>query len=299
MFLTMSTLVVCMGAAFVDDLFTCRADVVPGTSNPAHYERFAGGVARNVAHHLSNLGCDVELISHFGTDEAGQWLMHDCDMKSIRYRHSSVSNLPTGRYAAILNPDGQLFTAACADSLELALTPEYLESKVEVLRKASLLMADCNLSVASISWLLDFGHLHQIPLVIEPVSVAKAGKLSGLNLSGVLLITPGEAELESILKGTTLQSLGIRYVWVRKGKNGSDLFSSDGYAAFPAPEVEVVNTNGAGDAAMAGWIFGWLGNKTISACILTGHALAGLTLQSKSSVPELTDEFKQTITLHP
>ena len=67
--------IVCLGAALVDDAFTCVAEPAPGTSNPAVHRRNAGGVARNVAHHLAQLGHPVELVAHLSTDNDGDWLM--------------------------------------------------------------------------------------------------------------------------------------------------------------------------------------------------------------------------------
>ena len=93
--------VVCIGAAIIDDSFFCLDTPVQGTSNPATHFRSAGGVARNVAHHLAQLGNSVELIAHLGDDSAGKWLKEQCSAAGIGLSHSHFTNTGTGRFAAI------------------------------------------------------------------------------------------------------------------------------------------------------------------------------------------------------
>ena len=95
----------CIGAALIDESFMCRENPVNGTSNPAVFNRSAGGVSLNVAHHLARLGNDVSLVTHFGTDPDGNWLMEKCRNAGIDISHSIVNELATGRYAAIMGTD--------------------------------------------------------------------------------------------------------------------------------------------------------------------------------------------------
>src|SRR5258707_1820999 len=104
--------VVCIGAALIDDSFFCLETPVQGTSNPATRHQSAGGVARNVAHHLAQLGNRVELIAHFGTDAGGNWLKEKCSSAGIGLSHSHFSDTGTGCFAAILSSRGELMIGA-------------------------------------------------------------------------------------------------------------------------------------------------------------------------------------------
>ena len=66
--------VICIGAAFIDELFHIKEEMMPGTTNDASLTKTAGGVSRNIAHQLALLGADVQLISVFGNDGDGEWL---------------------------------------------------------------------------------------------------------------------------------------------------------------------------------------------------------------------------------
>jgi pseudouridine kinase len=291
--------VICVGAALIDDIYLCKEKPLSGTSNPATFQRSPGGVARNIAHHLSILGNNVELITHLGNDIDGQFITGHCKNTGISIVHSKINQTPTGHFVAMLSPDGDLFAGAVSTHFESEIDIPFLNSKISVLASASILLIDCNLSIESLNWLLDLSREKNIPCIIEPVSVPKAGKLLKANLEDVLLITPNYEEMEFINGKQTgnnidasireLKKRGVQYIWFRNGKNGSRMFSNNEVINLPAPPVTVVDSVGAGDAALAGWMHAYLLNKTNIECMRYGHALASLVLQSKGSVAEHVD----------
>lgn len=285
--------VVCIGAALIDDSFFCKGEPIPGTSNPATFHRSPGGVARNIAHHLALLGDPVELVSHFGNDVDGLWLLEKCSSVGIRISHSRISETGTGRFTGIISPGGELLTGAVFTNFETEITPSLLAEKTSFLKSASLILFDCNLNYECLVWLLEFCRKHSIPSVIETVSVAKATRLVNVNLQSVLLITPNEAELKVLSGNPSGQNIkssiehllkkGVQKIWVRKGKDGSELFKKDETIKLSAPVVNVVDSTGAGDAALAGWIHAWLQKKDEKECLVYGHAMAEIILQTKGA----------------
>lgn len=284
--------IICIGAALTDEIYTSVSKPVMGTSNPAVYRKSAGGVARNVAANLAQLGMKIGLVTHFGTDSEGGFLLNEYERVGIDCRFSKQSKNPTGRFSAILNPDGELFAAATVSYLEEEIIPEYLDSIRDFLRTASLLLADCNLPVSSLDWLMSFSRECQIPLILEPVSIPKIKRLAGLDLKGLFLLTPNFAELEELTEFENmdseriqlwLQNAGIQSVWIRMGSSGSKLISEKTMISAAAPVVSLVDSTGAGDAALAGWIFGCMKGKDSLTCIQFGHSLAALILEQNGS----------------
>lgn len=261
-------LIICIGAALVDETFKCYSAVIPATSNPAELYRSVGGVARNIAHHLALLENNVELITHFGADADGNWLKEECRKSGIGINNSLTTNSSTGKYTAIISPKGELFTAVVSTQFENQITTEFLETKIPFLKTASLILIDCNLSGECLEWIINFCRNENIPCVVEPVSIEKAGRLIEINLDDVLLITPNIDELKEINFNSTgnskevlierVISKGVQFLWVRNGKNGSEIFSKDLNHKQIAPKVKVIDSTGAGDAALAGWIHAWL-----------------------------------------
>jgi len=281
--------IICIGAALTDEIFTSLEKPETATSNPASYRKSAGGVARNMAANLAQLGLEVGLVSHFGEDPEGDFLLTECAGYGIDCRFSKRSHNPTGRFSAILTPEGELFAAATVSFLEAEITPEYLASIRGYVQSAGLLLADCNLSVSSLEWLLSFSRDIQIPLIIEPVSIPKIRRLAGLDLTGLFLLTPNLSELEALTgEGENeisdwLEQAGIQSVWIRKGASGSEFISKKSRLSVSAPSVSVVDSTGAGDAALAGWIFGFVNGKDALTCIQFGHSMAALILEQNGS----------------
>jgi pseudouridine kinase len=140
-----------------------------------------------------------------------------------------------------------------------------------------------------------------LKLIIEPVSVPKARKLTELDLQGVFLITPNTDELlvmvdDGITEETacmkSLVTAGVQQVWLRKGAEGS-VFYNEQLKDFhlPAASLTVTDATGAGDAALAAWIKFYLDGHYNEKCVKAGHALAYEVLQQVGSVlKNLTDQ---------
>src|SRR5436190_1343036 len=121
--------IICIGAALIDEIYTTKDIPQSGTSNPATREISAGGVARNIAQHLAQLRNQVDLITHFGNDDAGKFLMEQCRNLNIGISHSKINEAATGHFTAILSPDGNLFAAASATIFDEELDVNFLNTK--------------------------------------------------------------------------------------------------------------------------------------------------------------------------
>ncbi len=297
--------IVCIGSSLIDELYFCNENALLGTSNPAQSNKNIGGVISNIAQHLAHLGHDVEYLTVLGNDTDASWLEAEFHTNKVSLQHAFRVNDKTGKYISILNPDGSLFTAACADHCADYITTSLLHTKIPLLKKASLIVIDTNISTQCIQWIIDFTKEHNIPLIIEPVSVLKAAKLKELNLNGVFLITPNQDELQSIStqldynEEKTIEQLlnkGIQQIWVRKGEMGSTIYDQQEQLQLNAVNIQVKDSTGAGDAALAGWISYYLNGSDKLECLKAGHALAFEVLQitgavhhriTPSSLPEL------------
>lgn len=296
----MSNPVICIGAALVDDLFHATDAMLLHTTNEVTVTRSAGGVSRNIAHQLSLLNVPVQLISVFGNDADGNWLKEICKMAGIQLDSSITAHLPTGKYTAIINDDGSLFTALLTHAALHLITPAYLQDHEALLRKAPYILVDANISVASINWLVEFTNRHAIRLVIEPVSVPPAKKIATANFEGLYMITPNEDELpvlcsdEALTTEDQIKELlakGIQNIWLHRGKAGSALYKKTETLQLSAPETEVLDCTGAGDGSVSGFIFSkFHGNDNLNS-LRTAHTLSAEILQVNGAIAtHLTEE---------
>ena len=286
--------VTCIGAVLVDELYYSIEKAIPATSNPAVMKRSAGGVMRNIAHHLTLLGIKTEFITVAGNDQEGKWLLGSCRKAGIIMENVLIDGCSTGKYTAIINPDGSLHAAAAYNPCEEWLTINFLEQRKSSIENADLVIADTNLKEEELAWIITFCNQKRIPLVLEPVSISKAGKLSRINLEGVFMVTPNEEELISIVKNiadttfaiSELIRSGVKNIWVTKGEQGSDFYCSENKIHLAAPAVKVIDSTGAGDATIAGWIAAYLNGMDTLECIQAGHSLAAVVLENKGAIAE-------------
>ncbi len=279
--------VICIGSALVDELYHATSPLLLATTNIASVKRKAGGVSRNIAHQLALLDVPVQFITAFGNDSDGHWLKNECTTAGVKLDGSATVHEHTGKYTAIIDLDGSLFTAFVINTAEKFITAEYLATKEELLETASLIVADTNLKATTMGWLMLFCKSLNIPLVIEPVSVPPARKLNTMNLEGVYMITPNEDELPALcseesntteLQVQELFNRGVQKIWLHKGKDGSFMYSKEGMFHLPAPTATVVDCTGAGDGALSGWILASYLGLNAETCLHVAHTLAAVIL---------------------
>jgi len=289
----MNETVLCIGATLVDELYFCEQPCISHTSNPAIKTTSIGGVISNIAQHLGLLNLHPSLITALGTDADADYIIKCLHQKGIRLHESVFADDTTGKYISIQNPDGNLVVAVCQDISCKYLTPAYLASNAVYIKDFKLVIADANIPTDSIQWLIDFARQHKQKIIIEPVSVAKATKLKNLNLEGVYMITPNEDELLAMsgIESTDEQELiasffgrGVQQVWLRKGKEGSVIHTPQQMLQLGVPTIKISDSTGAGDAALAGWVYGYINNKNELTCLQLAHTLALEVLQIKGAV---------------
>ncbi len=303
--------VICIGAALVDELFHVTNELLLATTSDASVSKTAGGVSRNIAHQLALLGVPVQLISVFGNDSDGDWLKQSSQAAGVRLDGSITKEGLSGKYTGILNVDGSLYTAFLTNAANHLITPEHLDSQRELLLTASYLLADANLSLYSVEWLLSFSRATGIPFVLEPVSVPPARKFRHANLQGLHLITPNEDELpvlcstDAFLTQLQVEEMlhrGVEHVWLHNGKQGSALYNKEKAITLHAPKIEVLDCTGAGDGSLSGFILGkYLGKKDLD-CLKLAHTLSAEILQVNGAIAtHLTQEklLKQVTKYYP
>ncbi|REJ84851.1 MAG: hypothetical protein DWQ44_08465 [Bacteroidetes bacterium] len=300
----MSTLkhVICIGASLVDFNFNCFKNPVLNTSNPAAMSKSPGGVARNIAHHLSLLGCKVTLITCEADDAEGKWLKEINASAGID-TSLSCRESKTGVYASIHDHLGNFHIGVVSSDVEDKLNAEFLSGVLSRISEADLLIADCNLSVDSLKSLLDISEKRKWPVILDTVSVSKASRIISALPASVLMIKPNEDEFRQFATESEsfyhedeifefLHRKGVKNVWLSRGENDSILSIGSDSFSLSAPSANIIDTNGAGDAAVAGWAYAFLQGKNIRECLQFGHAAAGAILESQGSVrPDMSTKL--------
>jgi pseudouridine kinase len=287
------------------------------TSNPGKINVGSGGVGRNIAHNLALLNVPVTLLSAVGDDGDGIRILEETGKAGVKLDQMIISGkYPTGVYLAILDSAGEMEVAVSDMQILEEITVEYLRSKAYLIKENKIVVIDTNIPEESIEYVVDLCNKVKVPLLIEPVSVEKAKKvrkvLDGRGRWIIDYITPSEDELESILgaemdddvdidivgaaeelKGrgakNVIVSLGERGIYVSSGGRVSDF--SGGEQGGPEPgkfmgsyKGEVVDVTGAGDALVAGLVYGIYKGYSLEVAARFGLAGAALTVSTREVV---------------
>jgi pseudouridine kinase len=293
--------VILIGGANTDIKAKSAGALARGSSMPGSVLLSSGGVARNIAHNLALLGVRASLISVVGKDTLGDALMAETEGAGVDVALTLCTDRPTGSYIAILDSHGEMQLAVNAMEATAELTPSYLAKHEKTLKKAKFVVADCNLAEETLVWLARFAE----KLIVEPVSIAKAGKLRALDGTGLFAVTPNRKQTEALTAITIatpedarraamrLHARGIAHVVISLGRDGA-LASRDGVDAVHVAPIRpkagaTLDVTGAGDAAAAGFIFGMLRGETLHGAAHLGQAAASITMESTATVsPQLS-----------
>jgi len=269
-------------------------------SNPGRIEISAGGVARNIGENLIRTGFEVSMATAFAKDSMGLFLMDNC--KSIGMDISCCKIVDgderSSIYLSVVDVDGEMETAVSDMEILDNLSISDIKKSFKKFKEADFIVMDSNVSVDIIEFIMkEYKHKR---IVIDPVSSSKAAKFEGLDWSAEI-IKPNILEAE-IISGINMDSLegkieglrrmndyGISWVLMTDGSKGAWL-SGRGHVYRCLPFVgEKKNVNGAGDAFLAGAVYGRRNGTIETDMLYYGHAAASIAMESSKTVnPEMS-----------
>lgn len=291
-----SPFAVVVGGANMDICGVPANKILMRDSNPGKVFSSPGGVARNIAENLARLGTDCRLIAAVGTDHYGDLLIQQGKSAGIDVRYMlRLDGAQTSTYVNVLDESGDMLVAINDMSIVDEIQPEHLQAHEQMLKRASLLIADTNLRDELLAYLA--GTFDQQPLFIDTVSVAKASRIRPyLEAVHTLKATQSEAEEVSGIRAASNRNLpriadwfhdrGVNRVFITLGPKGAFYSDADGYGTEKPVRsaAKAVNTSGAGDAFVAGIAYAWLQQWPILKSAQFAIAAANIALSHRSTI---------------
>ena len=291
----MERTVACIGAAHIDRKATAAGPIVPGSSNPVTMLVGAGGVARNVAENLARLGLSVTMVSRVGHDREGDAVLDSLGEAGIGFDLVTRSvGSPTATYTALLDKTGDLAIGLADMGIYDELTVDVLEPLLPRLEDIPVWFIDCNLPAESLRFLLR-RKPKDCKIYVDCVSVAKTARLQGI-LGGIdtlfanadeasyLSQFPIRAPLDVCEAGYRLMCNGVGSVVITRGQEAAFVASPFDYDFFLPPPVDVSEVTGAGDALIAGVIFGRIAGHDMAEAMSLGLACAASAVETNETV---------------
>ena len=232
----------------------------PGETLPGlEFESHPGGKGANQAAAVARLGYPVYMMGRVGSDAFGAELRNSLERAGVDTTYISTSSGSSGVALIAVSSDGEdsIIVVPGANAL---FGPEDLDSNLELIRGASLVLTQLEIPFATVDHLAEICEEAGVPLILDP---APARPLPRELLRRAAWITPNEVEARQ-LSGRdvsandedALRSLaehlikqGPANVLLKLGERGSYLAMQGGCrTVIPACAVRAVDTTGAGDS---------------------------------------------------
>lgn len=276
-------------------------------SNPGQVDISLGGVGRNIAENLSRLSINTKLISAIGNDLYGNTILSECKNLNIDVEDCFISDeYATSIYISILNSSKDMQLAISHMDIIEKLDESFINSKHKSLNDSKAIVIDTNLSQETIEFITrTYSHL---PIFVDTVSTSKCTKIKDIlrRFEGVKL-NKYEAETLSGIKIENLDDAkksceyfineGVKNVFITLSSDGVYCANNEISLHLKGVEIDIVNATGAGDAFMAGIIYGFMNDLHLEETAKFSVGASILALSHKNTInPNLSvDLVEKTI----
>ena len=289
--------IACIGAANLDRKLRSLATLAMGTSNPARLDESFGGVARNIAENLARLGAPVSLMTAIGDDSSGRALLAHAEAAGIDTRGSlKLDNACSGTYTAVLDDHGEMILALADMALYDLISPDFMANRQPRRALPALTVADLNLPRETLAMLLADAQRDAVPLVMVAVSQPKMARLPD-DLRGLRLLILNQGELETRVGApmhsdadfaaacALVQAQGAQDLIVTRAGAGVLYTHAGGVRHLAAPDAQIVDVTGAGDAFAAAVCWSLFhGSEDLELACRRGLKLSAMTLECEETV---------------
>lgn len=293
--------IVCFGELLVD-LIGDR----PATLRTA--EQFAkrpGGAPANVAVGCARLGADTSLISAVGNDQFGDFLVEHVADQGVDTGHIQRSPRRTTLAFAALDEDAvphfMFYRDNCAD---LDIRYDAVETDAvhhtDIFHFGSLSLADdpvCSTLMRILGDLPDTVTVSCDPNIrpdlwgpdLHARFEDALQHVDFLKLSEDELVELSDEDSREEQVTDLVERFGLSEVLVTRGVAGAELYTEDGRVAVPALDADVVDTTGAGDAIVAGYLTAMLDGKEPRERLEQASAVAACCIERTGAMTALPE----------
>ena len=266
--------------------------------------RDAGGKGINISRALSAFGVESVALAVLGEENSHEFMEY--------LSHEGVSVTPIFTEGRIR----ENITVHEAGGIETRISfgssavPESVLTKIEEITSVTLTEGDVltftgsipeGISRSAVTEYLKRERQRGIKVIVDSRSLTKEDVVS----IGPYLIKPNEYEIQA-LSGSELYgaddarrtaedlcTLGIENVMITLGKVGAVIASPEGSFFASAPSVEVSSTIGAGDSAIAGFIYAISNGESVASALCTSVAFGtAACLESGTKPPSRTNVLR-------
>ena len=288
-----------IGVVFVDVKGFPHGKYIPTGRNIGDVKIVHGGVSRNVAQNLANVGNDVTFITLFEPDALGSGVRANLAANGVDLTYAIEAPAGMGMWLAVMDENGDLAGSISRQPDSSRLDALFQERGDEIMQNCDdvVLEIDMRASIADRVFELAEKHRRDIYVIVGNMGVIlkRQTLLSRARLivmneieAGLLFgCTLDPADPERVLEVTRMEAKkrDLKQIVVTLGVHGSIYFDSrNGDAGFvPAEPTRLVDSTGAGDAFFSGTVDGLIHGMNLRDACARGAHLASLTIQTEEN----------------
>lgn len=258
------------------------------------YRETYGGKGSDMAVQAARLGAEVSYIGVVGDDNFGQEFLSLMKEEGIKTKGIRVTKeRPTGVGFIVKDKKARNVIVVDKGANEL-FSREDIDSNMDLIAASDVILAQLEIPLDTALYAMKKGRELGKTTILNP---APAVDLTAYRLADVDIITPNETEARVVVGKTpdvdytneqiaeVLFGTGCPCVVMTLGKDGVGIFK-DGSSRYIEPfDVEVVDSNGAGDCFNASLACGLADGKSLEDAAQYANVVAGLCCTKWETVP--------------
>ena len=259
-----------------------------------------GGKGANQGVTIAKLEKEMVFLGKVGNDSYAEIILKSMRDSGANIEHIEKTQGGTG--IAVINVDKEgrnNITVIQGANNEVDIS--YLNRNKEVFKQADLVLFQLEIPLETVREGLKMSKEHGKITVLNP---APAMELDDEIIKNIDILIPNEYELERISKvkitdqdsilraSEVVLNKGIEKLVVTLGSQGVLYIDKEGHEFYEAHKVDVVDTTGAGDSFIGGFVSTYIEDGNIGQAIEMGQKIAALCIQkvgAQSSLPTLEE----------
>ena len=240
-----------------------------------------GGSAANTIAGLASFGVKTGYIGKIGSDSEGEILLQDFVKRGVDVSGIARGDGRSGQALIFVDKEGNraiLVDPGVNDTISFKEVKKDLVEEAEIIHMTSFICKngmdsfESQKKVAKIAKAVSFDP--GLPYVERGIDELKD------ILENTTILLPNKMEIEKLTGkdfkegAKQLVEDGVKIVVVKLGEKGCYITDGKEEVFVEAFKVKAVDTTGAGDAFNAGFLYGWIKNKSLEACGKLGNYVA-------------------------
>ncbi len=269
--------------------------VVGETVTADHYEEVVGGKGSNQAVAVSRLGATARFVGCVGDDRHADTAFDLWEQEGVDATRVFCTEERTGIGIVLVEEtgDNEIVVVPGANH---ELGPEHVERAADAIGACDVLLVQLEIADDAVAAAVEAGADRGLDVVLDP---APARELPPTVLENVDYLTPNETEarilaghspdsdVDDAAVGEQLRTLGVGTVVLTLGADGALVDDGTDRTQIPAPDVDVVDSTGAGDAFNGAFAVALAGGDSPVEAARLGCAAGAASVTAFDVIPSL------------